>query len=66
MDMDDLLPPRKTQGPLAELAREDLDRLSRDEVLSRIAALEAEIARCKVRLDSAVSLRSAAEGLFRK
>lgn len=64
--MDELLPPRKTQGPLAELAREDLDRLSRDEVLARIVALEAEILRCKARLESAVSLRSAAEGLFRK
>jgi uncharacterized small protein (DUF1192 family) len=65
MDMDELLPPRKTQGPLAELAREDLDRLSRDEVLARIAALEAEIGRCRVRLERADSLRSAAEGLFR-
>lgn len=64
--MDELLPPRKTQGPLAELAREDLDRLSRDEVLARIVALEAEISRCKTRLESAVFLRSAAEGLFRK
>ncbi|WP_439534336.1 DUF1192 family protein [Polymorphobacter sp.] len=66
MDVDDILPPRKTSGPLAELIREDLDRLSRDEVLARIATLEAEIARCRTRLESATALRSAADELFRK
>jgi uncharacterized small protein (DUF1192 family) len=66
MDMDELLPPKKTSGALAELIREDLDRLSRDEVLARIATLEGEITRCKARLNSADSLRSAAEDLFRK
>jgi uncharacterized small protein (DUF1192 family) len=66
MDLDDMLPPKKTSGPLSELIREDLDRLSRDEVMARIAALEAEIARCRARLDSATALRSAADQLFRK
>ena len=66
MDMDELLPPKKTSGPLAELLREDLDRLSGDEVLARIATLEAEITRCRTRLENADSLRSVAEGLFRK
>jgi uncharacterized small protein (DUF1192 family) len=66
MDMDELLPPKKTSGPLADLAREDLERLSREEVLVRIAALEAEIARCHTRLESATALRSAADALFRK
>jgi uncharacterized small protein (DUF1192 family) len=66
MDLDDILPPKKTSGPLAELIREDLDRYSRDEVLTRIAALETEIARCRTRLDSATALRSAADDLFRK
>jgi uncharacterized small protein (DUF1192 family) len=66
MDMDELLPPKKTAGALAELLREDLDRLSREEVTLRIATLEAEIARCKARLESATALRSAADELFRK
>jgi len=66
MDNDDLLPPQKTYGPLAELLKEDLDRLSRDEVLLRIATLEGEIARAKARLNDASALRSAAEDLFKK
>ena len=66
MDMDEILPPKKTGGALAALAAEDLDRLSADEVRLRIAVLEAEIARAKARLNDASALRSAAEGLFRK
>jgi uncharacterized small protein (DUF1192 family) len=66
MDIDDILPPRKTSGPLAELAAENLDRLSRDEVTARIAALEAEIERCRARLADTSAVRSAAEQLFRK
>ena len=66
MDNDELLPPKKTSGLLAELMKEDLDRLSRDEVLARIVALESEIARAKARLNDASAIRSAADDLFRK
>ena len=65
MDLDDLLP-RKKDDPLALVAREDLDRLSVDELRARIAALEAEIARTKTKLEGATSFRSAADALFRK
>lgn len=66
MDNDDIIPPRKTSGALAELIAQDLDRLSRDEMAHRIATLETEIARCKARLDNASALRSVADDLFRK
>lgn len=66
MDNDELLPPKRTSGPLAELIKEDLDRLSRDEVKLRIAALEGEIARSKARLNDASAIRSAADDLFKK
>jgi len=66
MDNDELLPPKKASGALADLMKEDLDRLSRDEVLARIVALEAEIARAKARLNDASAVRSAADDLFRK
>ncbi len=64
--MDELLPKKPTHGPLAELAREDLDRLSADEVRLRITALETEIARCRARLTSATALRSEADQLFKR
>ena len=66
MDNDDILPPKKTSGPLAELVAQDLDRMGRDEVAARIAVLEGEIARCRARLDDTSAIRSAAENLFRK
>ena len=65
MDPDDILP--KAPGdPLAALVRQDLDPLSLDELNARIAALEAEISRCRARIDHAVSHRATAEGLFRR
>ena len=65
MDPDDALP-RSANDALATLAREDLDRLSVDELNARITALEAEIARVRVRIDRAVNHRANAEGLFRR
>ncbi len=65
MDLDDLLP-RKKDDPLALVTREDLDRLSVEELRARIAVLEAEIARTKAKLEGATSFRSAADALFRK
>ena len=65
MDLDDILP--KAPGdPLATLVRQDLDPLSVDELTTRIAALEAEIARCRAKIDAAVNHRATAEGLFRR
>lgn len=65
MDIDDLLP-RKGNDPLASLVSEDLDRLSRDELLERITLLEGEIARTRAKLEGARRHRSAADALFAK
>lgn len=65
MDIDDLLP--KSPGdPLVLLTRQDIDRLSVAELEARIAALEAEIARARAKIDFAVNHRATAEGLFRR
>ncbi len=65
MDAEDFLPRRK-DDPLAQLLREDLDRLSVDELTDRIAALETEIARTRAKRDAASSFRNAADALFKK
>ena len=65
MDADDNLP-RRTDDPVAMLARQDLDPLSIEELGARIAALEAEIARVKAHRDKAGSHRNSAEALFRR
>ena len=65
MDLDDLFPDRK-RDHLAELARQDLDPLSVDELQERIEALKAEIARVEAHMNRAQSHRSAAEELFKK
>ncbi|WP_082441684.1 DUF1192 domain-containing protein [Sphingomonas sp. Leaf33] len=63
MEADDL--PRRARDMVAELARQDLDPLSVDELHGRIAALEAEIARVRQRIERAVNHRSSADALFR-
>ena len=65
MDLDELFP-SKPDDPLALLAKQDLDPLSVDELHERIAALEAEIARVKAKIEAAVNHRASAEDLFRK
>lgn len=65
MDLDDLLPRRK-DDPLGALSKQDLDPLSVEELEERIAALEAEIARTRAKLEGARSFRSAADALFKK
>lgn len=65
MDLDELFP-NKPEDPLALLARQDLDPLSVDELHERIAALEAEIARVRAKIDAAVNHRASAEALFKK
>lgn len=65
MDPDDLIS-KRPQGLLAQLAREDLDPLSVDELDERVARLEAEIARTRAKRESASAFRAAADSLFRK
>jgi uncharacterized small protein (DUF1192 family) len=65
MDLDDILPKRQ-DDPLVQLIRQDLDRLSLDDLRDRITILQAEIARVEKKLAGATSFRSAADALFRK
>lgn len=65
MDLDELFP-NKPDDPLAQLARQDLDPLSVDELHARIAALEVEVARVKAKLDASVKFRASAEDLFKR
>ena len=65
MDFEELFP-SKPDDPLVALGRQDLDPLSRDELVERIAALKAEIARVETHMDRASRHRSAAEDLFKK
>lgn len=65
MELEDMLS-KRPDSPLALLVREDLDRLSVDELGERIALLEAEVARTRAKRDSASAFRSAADSLFRK
>jgi uncharacterized small protein (DUF1192 family) len=59
-------PPKRKSDLLAELAREDLDRLSIADLDARIAALEAELARSRSKRAGAADFRAAANSLFRK
>ena len=65
MDIEDLFP-NKPGDPLAELARQDLDPLSIEELHERIAALKDEIARVETHIATVTAHRSAAEELFKK
>ncbi|WP_395623284.1 DUF1192 domain-containing protein [Sphingomonas daechungensis] len=65
MDLDDLFP-SKPGDPLVELAKQDLDPISIEELLARIEALKAEIARVEAHMNRAQAHRSAAEELFKK
>jgi uncharacterized small protein (DUF1192 family) len=65
MDADENLPRRK-DDLLAQLARQDLDPLSVDELHERIAALKAEIVRSRSKIDRAVHHRASADALFKR
>ena len=65
MDLEDLFP-GKPGDPLVELAKQDLDPMSIEELNARIQALKAEIARVEQHMDRASKHRSAAEDLFKK
>ena len=65
MDLEELFP-SKPDDPLTQLTRQDLDPMSVEELHSRIAALEAEIARARTRIETAVSFRASADAIFKK
>ena len=65
MDVDDLFP-SKPGDPLVELARQDLDPMSIEELQARVEALKAEIERVEDHMARAQTHRSAAEELFKK
>ena len=65
MDLDELFP-GKPEDPLTLLTRQDLDPLSVDELYARIVVLEAEIARCRGKIEFAVNHRASADALFKK
>jgi len=65
MDLEELFP-SKPGDPLVELARQDLDPMSIEELKSRVEALKAEIARVEAHMARAETHRSAAEELFKK
>ena len=58
--------PKRKSDLLADLAAEDLDKLSVAELDDRAAALTAELARTRTKRGSAASFRAAADSLFRK
>jgi uncharacterized small protein (DUF1192 family) len=63
MEIDDT--PRRPNGPIDDLVREDLAPLSVAELEARITVLEGEIARTRRHADGAVAHRSIADQLFR-
>ncbi len=65
VDLEDLFP-SKPGDPLVELARQDLDPMSIEELAERIEALKAEIARVEAHMQRVEAHRSAAEELFKK
>ena len=65
MDLEDLFP-SKPGDPLMELAKQDLDPISIEELHARIESLKAEIARVEAHIARATAHRSAAEDLFKK
>ncbi|OYU14513.1 MAG: hypothetical protein CFE37_10475 [Alphaproteobacteria bacterium PA4] len=58
--------PKRKSDLIAELAREDLDKLSIAELDDRILALDAEITRSRAKREGAAQFRAAADSLFRK
>ena len=65
MDADENLPRRK-DDLLKQLALQDLDPFSVEELEERIALLEAEIVRTKTRMQRGVNHRASADSLFKR
>ncbi len=66
MDFDDASPRARPGDIIAQLVREDLDRLSVAELDERIEMLTAEIERVRAKKLSAVNHKASAEALFKK
>jgi uncharacterized small protein (DUF1192 family) len=65
MDTEEFLP-KGADDPIVALARQDLDPLSVGELETRVSALEAEIARIKEKIRTAVNHRASADALFKR
>ncbi len=65
MDLDELFA-KRPGDPLIQLARQDLDPFSVEELQERIAVLEAELMRVKQKMEGAVNFRASADALFKK
>ena len=65
MDMEEYLP-RKADDPLALLLKQDLDPFSVAELEARVALLEQEISRTRLKMDRSVNHKASAEALFKK
>lgn len=63
IDLDELLPKKK---PPEIVLGEDLSAKSEHELVARIAALEAEIGRCRDAIVARQSTKAAADSVFRK
>lgn len=63
MTDDENMAPRNLD-PLSLATRQDLDPLSHDELVARIAMLEGEIARTRAKIAATVNHRASAEALF--
>jgi uncharacterized small protein (DUF1192 family) len=65
MDIDELFA-KQPGDPLVILLKQDIDRLSVDELKERVDALKGEISRCEAKINFATNHKSAADALFRK
>lgn len=66
MDNEDASPRARPDDLIAQLRREDLDRLSVSELDERIAELTAEIERVRTKRERSVNHKASAEALFKK
>jgi uncharacterized small protein (DUF1192 family) len=64
MEPDDAL--SRAADPLTLLVRQDLDPLSVAELEARVTALEAEIARVRIKITQVVNHKASADALFRR
>jgi uncharacterized small protein (DUF1192 family) len=65
MDLDELFA-KRPDDPLIALLRQDIDRLSVEELKERVEALKGEISRCEGKIDFANNHRNVADSLFKK
>ncbi len=65
MDLDDLFA-KRPDDPLVQVAKQDLDPYSVDELRERIIILQTEIARVAGKIEGAVNHLASADDLFKK